>query len=225
MSGQKDLTTGKFVILATKTLIRHQPKWFILTSLSSFFFFLTPLGLALIIREIFDILTGASQLNFSIWTLVWLIPILYVVQLITEITFSIFAWKFNLLNSILLRKNMIKGVFAQPGADSLEKSPSEAISRFRGDVQEVVWFTSLLGDITAFMVFAVAAFFIMYNVSSLITIIIFLPFILIVTLINKSRTKLAKYRDASRSASGRVTRREFQFHPIDQGCFSRKRHS
>ncbi|MCG3219517.1 MAG: hypothetical protein H7643_11070, partial [Candidatus Heimdallarchaeota archaeon] len=45
---------GRFVLKSSMLMIKHQPKWFILTTLSSVFFFLTPLGLALVTREIFN---------------------------------------------------------------------------------------------------------------------------------------------------------------------------
>ncbi len=196
---------GRFVLKSSMLMIKHQPKWFILTTLSSVFFFLTPLGLALVTREIFNKLEGVPQYDIDIWTLVWIIPIVYVVQVITEITFSVFVWKFTLLNRVLLRKNMIRGVFAQPGADSLEKSPGEAISRFRGDTEEAVWFTALIGDISAFMLFAILAFVIMYSINSMVTLVVFFPFILVVIMINLSRRKLQRYRDESRKAAGKVT--------------------
>ncbi len=201
----KKMTSPGFVARSSIIMIKHQPLLFVLITLSSLFFFLTPLGLALITREIFDQLTGVPSLEFNIWTLVWLIPVMYLVQLITEITFSLFVWRFNLMNKILLRKNMIKGVFKQPGADALEKSPGEAISRFRGDTEEAVWFTSLIGDINAFFMFAVIAFVLMYKIDAAVTLVVFFPFIIVVTIINKSSKKLTKYRRAARRASGRVT--------------------
>ncbi|MCY3412368.1 MAG: ATP-binding cassette domain-containing protein [Candidatus Heimdallarchaeota archaeon] len=202
---ERSSETSKFVIFGSVRLVKEQLKLFILTSSSSLIYFITPLFLALITREIFNNLDGVPNYTINTWTYVMMIPIIILFQLITEITFSIFVWKFILKNKILLRKNMINGVFTQPGADSLEKSPGEAISRFRGDTEEVVWFTALIGDITAFFIFAVAAFIIMYNIQKDLTLITFAPFIVVVTLINLSRRKLTKYRDDARSAAGRVT--------------------
>lgn len=201
----KDMASGKFVLSSTIKLIKHQPIWFALTTLSSYIFFFTPLVLALVTREIFDILDNVPRFEYDIWTLVWIIPIMIIIQMITEVSFLLFVFRFNLRNQILIRKNMIKGVFKQPGADALEKSPSEAISRFRGDNESIVWFTSLIGDITAFMTFAVIAFILMYDINPSVTLITFFPFIIVITVINLSRRKIVKYNDASRSAAGRVT--------------------
>lgn len=202
---EKGMTSARYVLKSSYLMIKHKPHWFFATSSMSLIFFFTPLVMALLTAEIFDMLNGTPQFDYNIWTLVWGIPVMYLVQLITDIGFSLFVWRFNLMNSILLRKNMIKGVFTQPGADSLEKSPGEAISRFRGDVEQAVWFTALIGDITAFFCFAVIAFILMVNINLNVTLVVFIPFLVILVIINRSRILLTKYRDASRSAAGRVT--------------------
>lgn len=202
---KKDMTSNWFVLYSAFRLIAMETKWFVLTMLSSIIFFFSPLFLAMVTREIFDTLSGTPNYSFSISTLIWAIPIGYAIEMITEMTFSLFVHKFNLSNAILLRKNMLSGVLLQPGADALLKSPGEAISRFRGDIESIVWFTSLIADISAFMVFAFTAFFLMININVEVTIITFVPFIAVVTIINLSSRWIIKYNDRSRSAAGRVT--------------------
>ncbi|MDH5404339.1 MAG: ABC transporter ATP-binding protein/permease [Candidatus Heimdallarchaeota archaeon] len=195
----------KFVLFASLTLVKRQPKWFILTTLSSLFYFMLPLGIALVTRDIFNKLEGYSGFPLDIWVIIALIPILYVFQAVTEVTFMIFVWKFVMSNQIMLQKNMISGVFLQPGADSLEKSPGEAISRFRGDVAELTWFSALIGDLIAFLMFATIAFFLMFNINKMVTLVVFVPFIIVIMLINSSRKKLTKFRNDARSAAGKIT--------------------
>ena len=202
---KKDMTSNWFVLYSAFRLIAMETKWFVLTMLSSIIFFFTPLFLAMVTREIFDTLSGTPNYSFSISTLIWAIPIGYAIEMITEMTFSLFVHKFNLSNTILLRKNMLSGVLQQPGADALLKSPGEAISRFRGDIESIVWFTSLIADISAFMLFAITAFFLMISINVEVTIITFVPFIAVVMIINLSSRWIIKYNDRSRSAAGRVT--------------------
>jgi ATP-binding cassette subfamily B protein len=168
-------------------------------------FFLTPLGLALIMREIFNNLQGVPEYSVDIWTLVMIIPIIYAIQIITEVFFSIAVWRFGLACQILLRKNILGGIYQQPGATPLSDSPGEAVSRFRGDVQEVVWFSALTSDIISFGIFAIIAFYIMYQIDHLVTLFVFIPFLFIVVIINLSRRRLTMYRKDARKAAGKVT--------------------
>ncbi len=201
----KEVASRRFVLKAAAHLIRYEWKAFIMTFLVSMLFFVTPLGIALIIREIFNILSGEAVFTFDIWTLIWLLPLAYVIQLVTDVLFSIIANKFTLRNQILLRKNMIRGVFQQPGANALEKSPGEAISRFRGDNESIVWFTLLISDISAYFVFAVISFILMVNINSTITYIVFIPFLFVVSLIVLADRVIVRFNDANRKAAGRVT--------------------
>ncbi|MHA2250065.1 MAG: ABC transporter ATP-binding protein [Candidatus Kariarchaeaceae archaeon] len=190
---------------ASYQLIKHQKINYLIITVTALLFFLTPLGLALVIREIFNRLEGLSDYSLSMWTLIMLIPLLYIVQIITDVFFAIAVWRFSLSCQIILRKNMLEGIYKQPGASPLTDSPGEAVSRFRGDVQEVVWFSALTSDILSFGVFAVIAFYLMYQINSFVTFVVFIPFVIIVGIINFSRGKLTLYRKAARKAAGKVT--------------------
>ena len=187
-------------------LVKFRPKSFIAAWLSALIFFLVPLVTALVIREIFTYVEGGDpSTDIGLWTLVWIIPLIHLMMAVTDILYAWFIWTFNLGARILLRKNIMSGIFKQPGADALQISPGRAVSRFRGDTQEISWFTALISDISAFAVFAIIAFILMFSINARITLIVFAPFIIIIVVINFSRRRLTRYREATRKAAGRIT--------------------
>lgn len=187
-------------------LIKFRYKSFFGAWLSALIFFLVPLVTALLIREIFIIVEGGTpNTDVDLWTLVWIIPLIHVLMAGTDILYAWFIWTFNLASRILLRKNILSGIFKQPGADALQISPGRTIARFRGDTQEISWFTALISDISAFAIFAIIAFYLMFSINARVTLIVFAPFIIIILVINFSRRRLTTYREATRKAAGRIT--------------------
>ena len=117
--------------------IRYKPGLVTAGFLSDIVFFLQPLAAAVIIREIFNKLEGIPGWNFdiNIWILVLLVlPMTLSMRLVGDFVFVFTMWVFVILSRVLIRKNMLLGIFKKPGAVALPDSPGEAISRFRGDI-------------------------------------------------------------------------------------------
>ncbi len=186
-------------------LVRLDIKDFILTFSGSLLFFLSPLLISLVTREIFNKLQQTSSLQVDIWILVALIPVLYVFQELMNAIYTVAVWAFQVSSRILLRKNMLDGIYSQPGARALSESPGKSVSRFRGDVQQFTWFTALIPDISAFGIFFIIAFLLMFSINAKITLFIFFPFLAVIILINYSKRRLQKYRKERRKAAGIMT--------------------
>ncbi|MFX1255747.1 MAG: ABC transporter ATP-binding protein [Promethearchaeota archaeon] len=193
------------VLSYTWRMICFRPWHYLSTLLGSILFFFTPLIAALVIREIFNKLEGSSSLEIGIWFLVLLLPLVYTVQVIIDVIWALVMFVFFLSGKILLRKNIMEGVFKQPGALELPDSSGEAVSRFRRDIEEASWFAVAVGDVTAFCIFAIVAFFLMCIINVQVTLFVFLPFTAVVVLINIFRKKLMKFRKDRRAAAGAVT--------------------
>jgi ATP-binding cassette subfamily B protein len=114
-----------------------------------------------------------------------------------------FRYRFTI--GALLRKNMLNRILDRPGARAVPGSPGEAISRFRGDVQEVVGFLSQLPFLAGFGLFTVAAVVIMTRINARITFFVFVPLALVVGIANLAMKGFKKYRKANRTATAKVT--------------------
>jgi len=105
----------------------------------------------------------------------------------------------------VLQRNMLTEVLRRPGARSLDRTPSEALSVFRDDVQYAEdgadWTIDMLGN----AVFAVAAMTILIRVNATIAIFVFAPLAGIILLAQIVTNRLRETRSASQIATSRVT--------------------
>ena len=193
------------VLVASWRLFMLRPKEAFANVSTQFFFTLTPLLTALLLKAVFDALDGVFMWGLGIWTLVLLLPIAVLLQGLSDIISLITFWICLFKYPILLRKNMLEGVLDQPGAFALEKSPGEAVSRFRGDVSEASDFVAILGFQIALAFYAIIAFALMYSINTEVTIFVFIPFTLVTGAVAVFRNKVTKYRKSRRKAAGKVT--------------------
>lgn len=112
---------------------------------------------------------------------------------------------FILQNAALLQTNMLGRLLELPGARALEVPPGEAVSRFRDDVDEATGFPMGLNDLIGFLVYAAVALVVLLAINWRITLLVFLPLLLVVFLVNAVRQRIEDYRYASREATARVT--------------------
>ena len=105
----------------------------------------------------------------------------------------------------VLQRNMLTEVLRRPGARSLDRTPGEALSVFRDDVEHAEngadWTIDMIGN----LVFAVAAMAILIRVNAQIAIFVFAPLVAIVLLAQVATTRLRQSRAASQQATSRVT--------------------
>jgi ATP-binding cassette subfamily B protein len=168
-------------------------------------FSLVPQGQALITREFFDTLTGHAQAGLEPWSLIAFFMAIAVVRAVS--VFGDVMLDFTLLarSRALLRKNLFHSILGHPGARAVPGSPGEAVSRFRGDVNEIARFTQRLSFLIGRAMFAVIGIVIMLRTNARITLIVFLPMTVVVYLANRAMTHIQKYHRAARTAAGRVT--------------------
>jgi len=188
-----------------KEHILFMPKLFFLVWLQSFLFFITPLFGALIVREIFNILEANNFFTTDIWILIIIFFVNNVLQIFFDVTWVILQNRFFLSNRLLLRKNMMEGLYSQYGALSPAFAAGEAISRFRQDASEAAYFPIAIADLSNFCLFGIIAVFLMLQINVEVTFFVFLPFIFVIIFVNSLRKKVVYYRNEHRKATGEVT--------------------
>lgn len=193
------------VFRASWHLFRYRPWHFIANFSTQFLFTLVPLGTALVLREIFNNLQGVPEWDVGIWVLVAALPIVILLHGLSDVISALTYWLCRFMYPVLLRKNLLEGILSQPGAFALEDSPGEAISRFRGDVDEASVFGALLGFQIALACYAAIAFILMFMINVEVTVFIFIPFTIVTAGVAVSRNKVTKYRKTRRKATGKVT--------------------
>jgi ATP-binding cassette, subfamily B, bacterial len=106
---------------------------------------------------------------------------------------------------VLLRQNILRHVLRRPGARALPDSPGEAVSRFRGDVEEIGWFALWINDILGMLAFNLVSLVIMLSISVPITLLVMLPFLVVLLIARSTTNKIEQYRRASRKYTGMVS--------------------
>jgi ABC-type multidrug transport system fused ATPase/permease subunit len=164
-----------------------------------------PIVFGLLTRAIFDALSGEAPAGLGVWTLV---ALLSVTNLGRMGVFAAAFWYWTtywFTVESLLRRNLLDWLMRAPRARALPDSPSEAVSRFRDDVDEVVSYIEGWVDFGGLFLFSVIAVAILVAVDPVITLVVSLPLVGMVVLTNALSPKIRQYRKRSREATGRVT--------------------
>jgi len=107
--------------------------------------------------------------------------------------------------SAVLQRNMLAEILRRPGARALDRSPGEALSVFRDDVEHAENGSDWTVDMFSYGVFAIVAMFILINVNATITIFVFVPLVAIIAVAQVVTRRLQQSRAASQIATSRVT--------------------
>lgn len=187
-------------------LVRFKP-WLYLGLLifETLFFGVFPQLVGLIMKSIFDSLTGAGDIGLNVYTL---ISLLVATALGKSIAIFIDVWiYFNFRWSItaLLRNNIFTQILKRPGGKAVPDSPGEAVSRFRGDVDEVAFYMAESLILVGFGFFALVAIIVMLRINTPITLIVLVPITIVIIASNAATKAIQKYREADRQAAGEVT--------------------
>ncbi len=112
-------------------------------------------------------------------------------------------FRFN--TSALLQRNILAEVLRRPGARALDRTPGEALSVLRDDVQHAEngadWTIDMIGEV----VFAAVAMAILLSIDATIAVFVFVPLVVIVAVGQVATTRLQRSRAASQQATSRVT--------------------
>jgi ATP-binding cassette subfamily B protein len=186
-------------------LTRYRIGLYIVNALAWTLIYLAPIVPGWVTKQFFDTLSGSSMYGFNVWSLIALLiasalgrAILIVFGFITDVQF-----RFRI--GALLRRNMLSRILKEPGAKAIPYSPGEAISNFRDDVEQVEETVSWSVDAFAMTTFAAVSFTILYGINATMTMWVFLPLVVVVTIAQAATTMLQKYRAASREATSQVT--------------------
>ena len=107
--------------------------------------------------------------------------------------------------SAVLQRNMLAEILRRPGARALDRSPGEALSVFRDDVEHAEDGSDWTVDMISLSVFAIFAMAILASVNATITIFVFVPLIAIIAIAQVVTRRLQQSRAASQIATSLVT--------------------
>ncbi|MBH5318899.1 ABC transporter ATP-binding protein [Paenibacillus sp. GSMTC-2017] len=186
-------------------LIGYRKGWYIANALVWTIIYLMPIFPGLITKAFFDSLKIDDPVIYGTGMLVALLIGVALARGISVWIGFITDVNFRFRMGMLIRRNLLEHVQKEPGAKAIPCSPGEAISYFRDDVDQSEEATSWSVDVFGMTCFAVVACFILIRIDATMTLLVFLPLVLVVIAAQLATTKLQKYRTASREATSQVT--------------------
>lgn len=190
---------------ASYRLIRSQRGAYAINSLLWGILAISTLLPGLITRAVLDQLAGKATAGWSIGTLIALLIGIGLARFGNLLLSFLTYVQFRHRTSGILRLNMLGEILRHPGAAALPNSSGEAVSRFSGDVTELLRFTvDRLVDAWGMILLPIVGLTVLFWVNTPITLVIIVPLALVLALVNLMRQRLEQYRDARRRAASRV---------------------
>ncbi len=187
------------------SLLRFSPGLFAWCLISATVVFGLPLATGLVLRAFFDALLAGMLVGPHIWTLIGLFVAVDVADIVSGTSLS-FSWGSLLFKSLaLLRRNLLREVLKGHGSHALGEASGGMLSRFRDDAAEVVEFIDRWTDLFGRTILVAGAMFVMLRIDARITLLVFVPLAVVITLVNLAQQHIIRYRAASQQSLSRVT--------------------
>jgi ATP-binding cassette subfamily B protein len=187
-------------------IVRQYPGWYLALFIGeNMFFAVFPQIAGFLIRAIFDSLSGEAAVGVNIYTLIALLVANAAAKAVAIFADVWVYFNFRWSVAALLRTNLFTHILKRPGARAVPDSPGEAVSRFRGDVDEVAFYLAESLIVVAFGTFTLVSVIVMFRIDPTITLVVTVPLLLIILVANRAENAIHKYREASRKSAGKVT--------------------
>jgi len=167
--------------------------------------YVLPLAPALILRQIFNSLSGHATLHVSIWFLIAFLfapACIYIVDY-----FACLALEATILCTAagLVRSNLLDMLMQRPGAQPNVATHGELVNRLAMDGFQPGQFVEHVANLTSASILFIAVIIAMLLINAVITVAVVFPLFIIVALAQFLKKRTESYRLASRDASGRIS--------------------
>ncbi|MCK5184387.1 MAG: ABC transporter ATP-binding protein [Candidatus Heimdallarchaeota archaeon] len=158
------------------------------------------------LQELIDAILGAETiLGMSVRNLLITLPFTFITAFFLGSIMDVVLWYFFTTGEVLVRRNMMRGLLKKPGAIALPSTSGESISRFRGDVDNVVRLSYRISLRLGFLIYTGVVIGYMFTISAAATSLVFIPFLLILVIGLTGRRRIDKLRKKRRKATAEVT--------------------
>src|SRR5690554_3171631 len=189
----------------TMKLVRQRNSLFIITSFYFLLIHSLPVLTGVFMGGLFDVLSGSEGAGLGPWTFLALALATDVSRILLFIG-GIRTWVSYYMELTLHLRNSVLGyLLTAAGSRRLPESPSESVTRFRDDVNDVGEYVENWVDFWGLAAYAVVALTIMAFINPLLTLLACVPLALALGLTNALRPHIRNARRASREATSRVT--------------------
>ncbi len=194
-------TAGRYL----RHLLRYDRRLFIVNLIAWTIFHSYPILTGLIIGSFFNTLSGQALFGWSVWTLLAVFVAAYLGRSLLELGAGYLWWVYYYTMVALLRRNLFGWLMTAPGTMQLPASASEAMSRFRDDINEIGQLFENWIDFGGMLSFCVGSLAVMSVINWRLTLVVALPFAVVLVATNLATPLLKRLRRAARTTGGQVT--------------------
>lgn len=201
MIGEATLGTGRFLW----RLVTFRPGLYLADTLAWIWIYALRLLPGLIAQRAFDALQGGGA---DVPAVLWLAAAFVgagALEASAQVAGFLVDVVFRFTVAASLQRNLFVEILRRPGARALDRTPGEALSVLRDDVEHAEngadWTIDMVGN----AIFALIALTILVRVNAQIAIFVFAPLVAIVAIAQLVTTRLRRSRAASQQATSRVT--------------------
>lgn len=163
-----------------------------------------PIASGVLMQNLFDALSASQSVAVGVWDLLVLLVALEFARAIFGESLLLSLVSFYQSGFALIRRNLLRQLLTGYSASRLPASPGEAVTRFRDDVETIVESTDAWNDLVGRALFAAVAMAIMLRIDAVVTILVFVPMVVVIPIIQLLGHRLENRRRFSREALGRV---------------------
>ncbi len=186
-------------------LARYRPWFFLVNCLAWGVFHSIPILLALLIREVFNVLASEPGIGLDLWTLLALLVATSIAR-VSVMVGAVWLWSTAYYTLIsLIRRNLFDWIMTGPGTHRLPGSPGDAVTRFRDDAHEVLMSLENWTDFTGIAMMVVGGLIIMVGIDAEVTLVAMIPLVGILIFSYAVSERVQRYRRATLEATGRIT--------------------
>jgi len=202
MTGNRPLTAFQVAY----RILTYRPANFLVNALAWGVFQMVPLAFAALIKAIFDALSGAAPAGWNPWSLLALFFVLGIVGRpgLFSLSFDLYI-RFYLTVLALLRTNLLNYLLTAAGSRVLPDSPSEVVTHFRDDAEDVVRYVEMYIDMGGFALYTVGALVMLVLIDPFLALATCAPLLAMVLVMQRLTPVIRRFRRALREATEQVT--------------------
>jgi ATP-binding cassette, subfamily B, bacterial len=198
----KTLPTWRYMV----RLAGYRPALYLTSGLlASIMFYLFPLLPGLVVRQLFNRLSGEAPVGANLKTLLALLVAIAITRQVVMTVAQLAEGSLHDYINTLLRHNLLKRILHHPAAKAVPTSSSEAMSRFRDDVEAMPQFLSWTIDPVGQAVVLIVGISILASISKVITLAVILPLVATLFVFNLVQRRIQNAQKANQEAIGAVT--------------------
>ncbi|MEX2423466.1 MAG: ABC transporter ATP-binding protein, partial [Acidimicrobiia bacterium] len=186
-------------------MIRYRPGRFFFAAVLWTMIHGSPVALGVAIGAVFDRLSEGEMFGEGVWSII-LVFAAIVYGRLAIFWFGDVVWIDHLTESSLqLRRNLLRWLVTAPRSRRLPVSPSEAVSTFRDDVDDLLEYLENWVDLGGLLTYAIGAVAVMLTIDARLTGFVLIPLVLTLGLTQSLSPQIRKRRRVMRVATEDVT--------------------